>query len=93
MYIKAFKINEVNINLKLLLTKSEAIAVCKRGKHKVRKELLKHIAEQLMDLPDINTNVLEDHIAYPNKVIVNKITSEVSIDETKPADICYGDDK
>lgn len=72
MHIKAFKINEVNINVKLLLTKSESIAVCKKGKHRVRKALLQHIAEQLMSIPDISKNVGDDHIKFPDKIQIEQ---------------------
>lgn len=76
MYIKAFKINEVNINVKLLFTKSEAIALCKKGKHKVRKVMLQHLAEKLMEIPDISNVVGDDHIKYAKKEQINIPTKE-----------------
>lgn len=68
MFIKSFKINEVNINTKLLLSKSEAIAVCTKGKHKVRKALLQHIAKSLMEVEDVSKVVGDNHIQFPKEV-------------------------
>lgn len=81
MYIKAFKINEVNINVKLLLTKSEAIKVSKKGNHNVRKVLLQHIAGQLMTIPDVSDMVGDDHIKYPDPFPPIQPPTEENLDE------------
>ena len=81
MYIKAFKANEVNINVKLLLTKSESIAICTKGKNKVRKALLQHIAQKLMDIEDVSKVVGDNHIPFP-KNDLNKIPEVLKNNES-----------
>jgi hypothetical protein len=79
MDIKSYKINEVNVVVKTVLTKSEAIALCKKGKHKVRKEFLKHHAASLMKIDDIRKVVQDDHIDFPSiDIDISTMTEEIN---------------
>ena len=57
MDIKSFKLNELNTLSKVLLTKSEAIGLCKRGNHKVRKIFLKQLVGKLLEIEDVRKMV------------------------------------
>lgn len=87
MYIKSFKINEVNINVKLLFTKSEAIAICKKDKNEVREVFLQHLAEKLMEIEDVSKIVGDDHIPFPEKKEVSNVLSATNLlgDENEPS--------
>ena len=65
MHVKTFKTNEVSIVSKIVLTKSEAIALCKRGKQTVRKEFLKRVVEKLLEIDDVGKNVSEEERISP----------------------------
>jgi hypothetical protein len=82
MDVKSFKINEVNVSLKILLTKSEAIGICKKGYHKARKEFLKKIAANLLKIDEIQKEVGDDHIPMPMPTLnISQMYKEMNGDQ------------
>ena len=80
MDTKAFKISDVNIMSRIVLTRAEAIAICKKGEHKVRKEFLKRIAAKLMEIDEVGSIVQDDHIPLPSiEVDFSKMSEEAKI--------------
>ena len=53
MNIRSFKLNELNIMSKIILTKAEAIGLCKRSNWHVRRAFMKHLVEVLSAIEGI----------------------------------------
>ena len=73
MNIKSFKINDLNTQTKVLLTKSEAIGLCKRGNHAARKVFLRQFVEKLLEIEEIKTAVAGNSIVDP---LIRKLNDE-----------------
>ena len=73
MNIKSFKINDLNTQTKILLTKSEAIGLCKRGNHNARKVFLRQLVEKLLEIKEVKTAVAGNSIIDP---IIRKLDNE-----------------
>lgn len=76
MNAKSFKINEVNTMTRLLLTKSEAIGLCKKGNHKARKIFIKRIIDSLLTIPEVGDVVGDDLLK------INQIPDTISLNMT-----------
>lgn len=62
MDIKSFKLNDINIMSKIILTKSEAIGICSKNYSKVKKGVLKGLINGLMNIPEINIAVQNNNV-------------------------------
>ena len=62
MDIKSFKLNDINIMSKIVLTKSEAIGLCSKNYSRVKKGLLKGLINELMKIPEIDSVVQNNNV-------------------------------
>ena len=65
MNIKSFKINELNTLSRILLTKSEAIGLCKKSNHKARKVFLRQLIGKLLEIDDVKNGVGSETVLSP----------------------------
>lgn len=62
MDIKSFKLNDVNVMSKVILTKSEAIGLCSKNFSKVKKGVLERLIKELMTIPEIDQAVQNNNV-------------------------------
>lgn len=77
MDIKSFKLNDINIMSKIVLTKSEAIGLCSKNYSKVKKGVLKGLIAALMQIPEV------DLIVQNNNVLPRGNKKQIDIKELK----------
>ena len=62
MDIKSFKLNDINVMSKIVLTKSEAIGLCSKNFSKVKRSLLERLINELMTIPEIDQAVQNNNV-------------------------------
>lgn len=84
MDIKSFKLNDINVMSKIILTKSEAIGLCSKNFSKVKKGVLKRLIEELMSIPEIDIAVQKNNVIPRSNLITPKELKNEAIDNPTP---------